>query len=194
MILIIAGTDRKNSNTRKIANHVQALFTENGADTQLLDLAELQQSSMGGPFYGKAVGPDPLVRAQELVLNADGVYVCVPEYNGSMPGALKYFIDHWKYPDAFEFRPFALCGLGTTWGGLRPVEHLQGVFGYRNAFIYPERVFLRDIYKIMQDGALTDAFLVDLLRKQVQGFMAFVNALKAAGLDANSRRTTAKPS
>jgi NAD(P)H-dependent FMN reductase len=194
VILIIAGTDRKNSNTRKIANHVQALFTENGAETQLLDLAELQQSSMGGPYYGKAVGPDALVRAQELVLNADGIYVCVPEYNGSMPGALKYFIDHWKYPDAFEFRPFALCGLGTTWGGLRPVEHLQGVFGYRNAFIYPERVFLREIYKIMQDGALTDPFLLDLLRKQVQGFLAFVNALKAAGLDANSRRTTASPS
>lgn len=188
MILIISGTDRKNSNTRKIANQVQSLFTDNGAETQLLDLAELQQTGMGGPFYGKAVGPQSLVDAQELVLKADGIYVCVPEYNGSMPGALKYFIDHWKYPDAFEFRPFALCGLGTTWGGLRPVEHLQGVFGYRNAFIYPERVFLRDIYKLMQEGSLTDPFLLDLLRSQVRGFLAFVNALKAAGLDANSRR------
>lgn len=187
MILIISGTDRKNSNTRKIANQVQSLFTDNGAETQLLDLAELQQTGMGGPFYGKAVGPQSLVDAQELVLKADGIYVCVPEYNGSMPGALKYFIDHWKYPDAFEFRPFALCGLGTTWGGLRPVEHLQGVFGYRNAFIYPERVFLRDIYKLMQEGSLTDPFLLDLLRSQVRGFLAFVNALKAAGLDANSR-------
>lgn len=188
MILIISGTDRKNSNTRKIANQVQSLFTDNGAETQLLDLAELQQTGMGGPFYGKAVGPQSLVDAQELVLKADGIYVCVPEYNGSMPGALKYFIDHWKYPDAFEFRPFALCGLGTTWGGLRPVEHLQGVFGYRNAFIYPERVFLRDIYKLMQEGSLTDPFLLDLLRSQVRGFLAFVNALKAAGLDTNSRR------
>lgn len=188
MILIVAGTDRKGSNTRKVADLVKTLFTEHGAETELIDLAELRPALADGPYYGKAVGPEALVKAQEAVLRADGVYICVPEYNGSMPGALKYFIDHWKYPDAFEFRPFALCGLGTTWGGLRPVEHLQGVFGYRNAFIYPERVFLRDIFKLMQDGTLNDAFMMDLLKKQVRGFTAFVQALKEAGLDANSRR------
>ncbi len=28
------------------------------------------------------------------------------------------------------------------WGALRPVEQLQAIFGYRNAHLFPERVFI----------------------------------------------------
>ena len=34
------------------------------------------------------------------------------------------------------------------WGALRPVEQLQAIFGYRNAYLYPERVFLPGIGKL----------------------------------------------
>ncbi|RLE20696.1 MAG: NADPH-dependent oxidoreductase, partial [Acidobacteria bacterium] len=30
---------------------------------------------------------------QEAILETDGILTIVPEYNGSYPGALKYFID-----------------------------------------------------------------------------------------------------
>ncbi|HRO67224.1 MAG TPA: hypothetical protein PL182_06650, partial [Pseudobdellovibrionaceae bacterium] len=38
MILIIAGTDRLNSNTRKIANYVHGIFSELGEKSHVLDL------------------------------------------------------------------------------------------------------------------------------------------------------------
>jgi len=112
----------------------------------------------------------------------------VPEYNGSYPGALKYFIDHWVYPDSFEFRPVTFIGLGGKFGGLRPVEHLQQVFGYRNGFVYPERVFLTDIFGILKDGQIQNPVLMKLLESQVTGFQKFVKGLQTVGLDANSRR------
>lgn len=189
MFLIISGTDRSNSNTRKVANHVLGLFQKNGADAQIVDLADLKPTSLGGPFYGSIHTHDVWSKVVNLVDQAEGIYFCAPEYNGSMPGALKTFIDHWKYPESFEFRPMAFCGLGIMWGGLRTVEHLQGVVGYRNAFMYPERVFVRDVHKVFKESPeLKDAFLLDLFEKQVSGFLAFVKALQAAGLDANSRR------
>lgn len=194
MIVIIAGTDRPQSNTRKIANYVHGLFKELGAESQVLDLAELKPTSHGGPHYGVAA-PETLADAVELVNQADGLYFCVPEYNGSMPGALKYFIDHWKYPESFEFRPVAFCGLGWMFGGLRPVEHLQGVMGYRNAFMYPERIFFRDVPLHMKDKShVDDVVLSDLFKRQCAGFVKFIDALKAAGLDANSRRAAANAS
>ena len=163
---------------------------DHGEEIRLLDLADLKPTSHGGPHYGGVAAPETLAHAISLVNEADGVYIVIPEYNGSMPGALKYFIDHWSYPKSFEFRPFALCGLGATFGGLRPVEHMQGVLGFRNAFIYPARVFFRDAGKVMKGVTeIADPVLMDLFRKQAEGFVAFVKALKAAGLDANSRAT-----
>lgn len=190
MILVISGTDRANSNTAKVARYVHRLFTKHGAESEILDLADLKPAAYGaGPHYGvSASGPDPLAQAVAKVNRADGIYICLPEYNGSMPGALKYFIDHWDYPKSFEFRPFAFCGLGGMFGGLRPVEHLQGSLGYRNAFIYPERVFITNVFaqlKGVEEPA--DPKLTVFFEKQVAGFDAFVKALQAAKLDANSR-------
>lgn len=188
MILVIAGTDRVGSNTGKIARAVKSLLEVHGEEIQLLDLADLKPASHNGPHYG-IEAPENLAKAVAMVNRADGVYVVVPEYNGSMPGALKYFIDHWTYPKSFEFRPFAISGLGGMFGGLRPVEHLQGVLGFRNAFIYPERVFVRDAGKLLKGvNDISDPLLLELFKKQAEGFVAFVKALKAAGLDANSRK------
>ena len=39
------------------------------------------------------------------VLQAEGLIVVTPEYNGSLPGVLKYFIDMLKFPESFEQRP-----------------------------------------------------------------------------------------
>lgn len=194
MILIIAGTDRDNSNTRKVAEHVRSLVEKNGLTAEVLDLAELKPASHNGPHYGGApTTPEKLTAAVDRVAKAEGLYLCIPEYNGSMPGALKYFVDHWRFPESFEFRPVAFCGLGGMWGGLRSVEHMQGVMSYRNAFMYPERVFLRDVFKIFKEGPIVkDPVLVDLFEKQVSGFVAFIKALKAAHLDANSRLAAKK--
>jgi hypothetical protein len=67
------------------------------------------------------------------------------------------------------------------------VEHLQQVFGYRNAFIFPNRVFLSNIDKVMKDGEITEPMLLELLKIQTRDFGRFVQALKSQRLDANSK-------
>ena len=65
------------------------------------------------------------------------------------------------------------------WGALRPIEQLQAIFGYRNAYIYPERVFLPGINDLLDDnGRLTDSELLGRLRKQAEGFVDFVERLQ----------------
>jgi hypothetical protein len=65
------------------------------------------------------------------------------------------------------------------WGALRPVEQLQMIFGYRNAYLYPERVFMPRINDLLDaNGRLKDAELVERLRAQQKGFIEFVKKLR----------------
>lgn len=189
---ILVGTDRVGSNSRKVADLMQSLFAKLGEEVEILDLQEIAQGLRGGSQYGNVT--DPILKAAAAKIEAsEGILMIVPEYNGSMPGVLKFFIDHLKYPDAFEYRPVAFVGLGGIFGGLRPVEHAQQVFGYRNAFIFPDRIFLQNVwlhYKKTDanpEGVLRDALLLSLLEKQVTGFCTFIKALKDSKLHALTR-------
>jgi chromate reductase len=97
---------------------------------------------------------------------------------------LKYFIDMLKFPESFDKRPVAFVGVAAgVWGALRPVEQLQGIFGYRNAYIYPERVFMPQVFNLLDaSGRLNDAELVERLKKQAGGFVSFVESVKAVKL------------
>ena len=181
MIYILSGTDRPGSRSFEVSKILQGLYKDLGQDTKIINLSELPLNSLSGEHYATEK-PEAIAGAVDELLNAEGLVVVCPEYNGSMPGALKLFIDHWKYPDSFEHRPVAFVGLGGLFGGLRPVEHLQQVFGYRNAFIYPDRIFLMNVWNILKDGKISDETVMDLLKKQTQGFCRFIKALKSENL------------
>ena len=73
---------------------------------------------------------------------------------------------------------FAVIAAGA-WGALRPVEQLQQIFGYRNAYLFPERVFLPNVNDLLDErGQLKDPDIADRLKKQAAGFADFVQRLK----------------
>ena len=178
MIILIIGTNRPGSNTRKVASHVEAMYAELKVPLRVLDLAQLPPEIFSPSSYGEK--PKSFHPFAEAVLQADGLHVVTPEYNGGMPGILKYFIDMLKFPESFDRRPVCLTGVAAgIWGALRPVEQLQAIFGYRNAYLYPERVFLAQIHNLLDDsGRLKEAEHLARLKKQAEGFTAFVERLK----------------
>src|SRR5262245_23290974 len=133
MKYIISGTDRKGSRTLQVAKYVQGLYQAAGEKVEVVDLSELPTAELTHGVYGGEL-PGRWKEITQKMLSCEAMHLVVPEYNGSMPGALKFFIDQWKYPDTFQFRPVCFVGLGGMFGGLRPVEHLQQVFAYRNSF------------------------------------------------------------
>ena len=182
MIALIIGTNRPGSNTRKVADHVEQIYSDLRVPLHVLDLAKLPPEIFSQTSYAEK--PKAFVPFAQAILTAAGVHVVTPEYNGSLPGVLKYFIDMLKFPESFEQRPACFTGLSAgIWGALRPVEQLQAIFGYRNAYIFPGRVFLPQINDLLDDsGKLKDAELMERLRKQVEGFVDFVEKLKATKL------------
>jgi chromate reductase, NAD(P)H dehydrogenase (quinone) len=182
MIALIIGTNRPDSNTRKVARHLEEIYAELKVPLNVLDLAQLPPEIFLPAAYAEK--PASFQPFADAVLRAAGLHVVMPEYNGGIPGVLKYFIDMLKFPESFEHRPVCVTGLAAgVWGALRPVEQLQAIFAYRNAYLFPERVFLPQIHNLLDaDGRLTDAGLLKRLRTQAQGFVQFVDRFQTVKL------------
>jgi NAD(P)H-dependent FMN reductase len=172
-VLVISGTNRPESSTLRVARRVVQLYHEAKVRCELLNLEDLPPEMFKTEAYRQK--PPALLAIQKKVLDAAGLHVVLPEYNGSFPGVLKYFIDLLKFPESFERKPAAFVGVASgAWGGLRAVEQLQMVFGYRNAHLYPDRVFIANVLaRFAADGSVSDAGLNERLARQVQGFAQF---------------------
>jgi NAD(P)H-dependent FMN reductase len=182
MIALIVGTNRPGSNTRKVAGSIEQIYAGLKVPLRVLDLATLPLEVFSPAAYMDK--PEAFRPFADAVLQSSGLVVVTPEYNGGMPGVLKYFIDMLKFPESFERRPVCFVGVAAgMWGALQPVEQLQQVFTCRNAYIYPERVFLPQIQDLLdENGHLKDTALLQRLKAQAEGFVDFVERLQKTRL------------
>ncbi len=183
-IAVCIGTNRPGSNTRKVAAQIEGIYAGLEVPLHVLDLAKLPPEIFSPSSY--ADKPKSFQPFADAVLKSAGLHVVTPEYNGSVPGVLEYFIDMLKCPESLEQRPVCFTGLAAgIRGALRPVEQLQAIFGYRNAHIFPVRVFLPQIYDLLDDsGKIKYAELLERLKAQADGFAGFVEKLKGVKLRA----------
>lgn len=181
MITVISGTNRPASNTRKIAAVVEEMLGQVGEDVHLIDLANLPKEIFVDSSY--ASRPKSFAAFQRAVLETDGLLTVVPEYNGSFPGILKYFIDMLRFPDSLLEKPAAFIGISSgRWGGVRAVEHLEMVFQYRHAHLFGRRCFIPHVGKALDpSGRLTDPEVAERLHTTVAGFARFCASLRADG-------------
>jgi len=182
MIVLLSGTNRPDSNTRRITSAVEGIYHGLKVPCGVLDLAQLPLEVFSPAAYAQR--PASLAPFADRIIQATGLVVITPEYNGGMPGVLKYFIDLLKFPESFCMRPVCFIGLAAgAWGALRPVEHLQQLFAYRNAFVYSERVLLPHVQQLLdQAGRIGNPDIVARLKSQAVGFVDFVERLQGVQL------------
>ncbi len=177
MITIIVGTNRAGSVSAQVAAFAATVYSELGIENQVLDIAELPPETFSPEAYAEK--PARVVEFTDHILQSSGLVVITPEYNGSMAGALKLFIDMLPFPESFEDRPVSYIGISAgRFGALRPVEHLQQVFGYRNALNFPHRVFIPAVGSIMKtEGGLENHDFGDRIREQAKRFITYCRSL-----------------
>ena len=176
-ILILSGTNRPGSNALKLARIIQGHYQHAEVAAEVFSMAEMPPEAFLPESY--ATKPDAFLAIQQRVLDAPGLHVVTPEYNGSFPGVLKHFIDLLKFPESFDRKPVAFVGEAAgAWGAMRAVEQLQMVFGYRNAHTFPERVFIPKVHEQFDPaGRLKDPALDQRLAKQAREFAAFIGCI-----------------
>jgi chromate reductase len=178
-IAIILGTNRRGGNTAKVVAHLDAIYRAIGQPTQVIDLSTLPLEIFSPSSYTEK--PAEFKPFADAVLESSGLHVVTPEYNGGLPGILKYFIDMLKFPESFERKPVCFTGLSAgDLGAVRSVEQLQAIFLYRKAYLFPECVLVPMIGKHLNpEGRIANAEVLGQLRAQVEGFLRFVKLFAA---------------
>ena len=126
-IAIIIGSTRPNRFGDKPAKWLlEQAQTRGDADYELVDLADFPMPLFDAPASDMWMPtPNAMAAKWQAKLNEfDGFVFVTPEYNRSVPGALKNAID-WAYKP-FIRKAVGFFGYGTV-GGARAVEHLRNI-------------------------------------------------------------------
>lgn len=177
LLPIVSGTNRPGNLSIHVAKHVQALLSGGEMNPRILSLEDVPASISLADFY-RGQTPD-FAPFQEMIDHSDFFVFVAPEYNGSIPGVLKVFIDACRYPGSFQGKKAALVGVSAGAGGnVTGLKHLEDVLNYLGVEVLTEKVYAGKIReKLDQNGAVLEAQLRHDLEWQAQ---AVRNALQAS--------------
>lgn len=181
-IEIISGTDRPNSNAMRVSCYVQKKYAALDTRPGIIDLKDFPIDAVSGGPYGSEI-PE-ITTFIEPLLQADGLVFVCPEYNGGYPGILKLLIDYLPFPESLNKKPVCFIGEANgAFGGLRAVEQLQQVAGYRNAHVFPERIFISRVHhNFDKEEGIKDAYQQSLLESQIKNFVQYIHDLTPSEL------------
>lgn len=131
-IAVLVGSLRKDSYTRRVARSLIELAPA-GLELTIVELREL-------PLYNEddetATPPAAFTAFRDAIRQADGILFCTPEYNRSVPGALKNAIDVGSRPygkAAFADKPCAIVSVSPgALGGFGANHHLRQMLPFLN--------------------------------------------------------------
>ncbi|HVY98493.1 MAG TPA: NADPH-dependent FMN reductase [Dongiaceae bacterium] len=123
--------------------------------------------------------PKPVIDMADAIRKADGVVICSPEYNYSVPGVLKNAID-WisRVPSQpFAGKPVLIQSASQgVLGGARMQYHLRQILVFVEALVFnrPEVMVSQAQTKVDQELKLTDPATRDFIKTQLAAFETFV--------------------
>src|SRR4029077_4194321 len=174
-IVTIVGSLRKESFSLKIANALAKL-----APAPLkLDVTTLD----GISFFNQdleAAPPADWLGLREKLQKSNGVLFVTPEYNRSIPGALKNAIDIASRPygkSSFLGKPIGIVSNSPgALGGVAAAKHLQNILpGISGPILGQPEIYLNGVGDAFDDkGQLTKESLQKVLAQYIDAFAAFI--------------------
>lgn len=158
MITVIAGTNRKGSETAHFAKHLfDVLKKESKGEVKFLDMQDMPHDWFHSEMYAADTQTASLAKIQDdCILPAEKFVFVIPEYNGGFPGIVKMFIDACSirnYADNFKGKKAAIVGVAAgRAGNLRGMEHLTGVLNYLGTTVMPNRLPISSIGGLLDEG------------------------------------------
>lgn len=181
MILVIHGTNRITSQSKPVSDFVVNYLVSKFPDSiQLIDLSTIPMTAFASEImYHTDTISDEIKKLQlEYLIPAEKFIFVSPEYNGSIPGILKLFIDACSISDArasFYHKKALLIGVASgRAGNLRGLDHLAAVLMYVNMVIYPNKLPISRIESLMDfNQNLTDESTIKVISKLIDEFLEF---------------------
>ena len=179
-VLVFSASLRRDSlNTRLAALVTRAVQARGGAVDQGV-MADFDCPSYDRDVERASGVPAGARRLSDQLVATDAFIIVSPEYNASMPGALKNTID-WAsrlQPQPFNGRQALLLSASPSMaGGNRGLWSLRIPLEHLGARVYPDMFSLAQAHKAFgADGRIADATLQQRFDRTIECFMDLVEA------------------
>lgn len=170
---LILGTHRPGNLSSVVFDYVGSCFEEHRVPIHRLRMEDVPRDFLyANSVLGSGGAVDEL--AYTHIAQASKLFFVLPEYNGSLPGILKAFIDVVK-PEYFKDKKAALVGVATgRAGNLRGCDHLADVLMHLGTVVMPGAMPISSLHTLLdEDRELKDKRTRDLLQDYVDRFIAF---------------------
>lgn len=167
-VLGISGSLRRESYNTALLRHAGDLFEADGAEFEMYDgLHTIPPFNEDDEVEN---GPAAVARLRASVAAADAVFFVTPEYNSSIPGALKNALDWLSRPlatNAMRNKPVAVIGASTgMFGAVWAQAELRKVLGVMGARVVEGEVAVGHAMDRFDGlGLLDDANLEEQVRE-----------------------------
>jgi NAD(P)H-dependent FMN reductase len=180
--LVFSASLRGGSLNSRLAALAASCIEANGGEVDMASMAEFDCPSYNADVQDRDGFPAGARELRQRLEQCDGFVISSPEYNASMPGALKNTID-WVSrfdPQPFNERhglllsasPSMVGGNRGLWAMRVPLEHL-------GARVYPDMFSLAQAHHAFDgDGRLADERLQDRFNTNLVNFMDAAEASK----------------
>ena len=181
-VLVFGASLRQGSLNRRLAGFAATVVEAQGATAELARLSDFDCPSYDQDVdVGQGVPPGAL-RLCERLLAADAFLIASPEYNASMPGALKNIID-WTSrirPQPFNGRQGLLMSASPSMaGGNRGLWALRVPLEHLGARVYPDMFSLAQAHQALDaDGRIADTELRARFERTIECYLDLVEASK----------------
>jgi NAD(P)H-dependent FMN reductase len=175
MITIISGTNRKYSNTYKIAKEYQLILKEKGIEAGVFSLEDVDVLHYNAAFEKIE---------NEILIPSSHFIIISPEYNGSFPGVLKLLFDNSRSHEMWYHKKALLTGVATgRAGNLRGMDHLADVLNYIKITVHPNKLPISVVNSVVgSDGKIIDKNTLKAINQQLDEFI-FWGALQPQPLN-----------
>ena len=175
-VAVVVGSLRKDSFTRKLAKAVIELAPE----SMKFEIVEIGKLVLYNQDLDTESPPEAWVAFRNKIKPADAVLFVTPEYNRSIPGALKNAIDVGSRPyghSAWELKPAGVISVSPgAIGAFGANQHLRQCLVFLNmpAMQQPEAYIGHVASLLDNEGKLTNDGTRDFLRKFMEHFAAWI--------------------
>jgi chromate reductase, NAD(P)H dehydrogenase (quinone) len=180
--LVVGASLRADSLNGRLARLAADAIEVNGGAVDFRPMSDFDTPSYNADVQNADGFPAGADRFRECIQTNDAFVVSSPEYNASMPGALKNSID---WVSRFSPQPFnekhglLLSASPSMVGGNRGLWALRVPFEHLGARIYPDMFSLAQAHQAFNgDGRIADAQLQERFENNIVGFMDLVEASK----------------
>ncbi|MDN3637454.1 NAD(P)H-dependent oxidoreductase [Simiduia curdlanivorans] len=172
--LIVAASQRQDSQSSRLAGIVNSRYFEGAAD--LLHMADKPLPEWDGTGFER----DDVKSVKARVEAADALVIVVPEWNGMAPSAIKNFF-LWNGLTELAHKPALLIAVSASAGGAYVINEMR-TSSYKNSrLLYlPEHLIYRNAGDLWQSEEPTksDSYLAARTEYAVNLLKAYAEAMK----------------